>query len=171
MVRLASLLRATGDVELTDDLQLSLPLFTSGARGAEKARAYEQLSGLRMQRQATAELVEQRVRAALHTTRSAYTTIRLSRQAADAAESNLVVVRDAYSRGTVSILDLLDAQNAALVAELRAATAIYDFVRALMEVERAAARFDFFLTPGDQAAWFERLDHYFAEHGTQVRQH
>jgi len=159
------------DTETTLALQLSLPLFTSGARSAEKARAYEQLSGLQMQRQATAERIEQRVRAALHITRGAYTAIRLSRQAADAAESNFVVVRDAYSRGTVSILDLLDAQNAALVADLRAATAVYDFVRALMEVERAAARFDFFLTPGDQANWFERLDHYFAEHGTPVQPH
>lgn len=159
------------DTETTVALQLSLPLFTSGARGAEKAKAYEALTGLNIQRQATAEQVEQRVRAALYTTRSAYTAIRLSREAADAAESNFVVVRDAYSRGTVSILDLLDAQNAALVADLRAATALYDFVRALMEVERAAARFDFFLTPKDQVDWFERLDRYLAEHGMPVQQY
>lgn len=157
------------DTETTIALQMSLPLFTSGARGAEKAKAYEELTGLHVQRQATAERVEQRVRAALHTTRSAYTAIRLSRQAADAAESNFVVVRDAYSRGTVSILDLLDAQNAALVADLRAATATYDFVHALMEVERASGRFDFFLTPEDQAAWFERVDRYFSEQGMPVR--
>ncbi|MDH3527535.1 MAG: TolC family protein [Gammaproteobacteria bacterium] len=158
------------DSETTVALQLSLPLFTGGARGAQKSRAYEELTGLRVQRHATAELIEQRVRATLHTTRSAYTAIRLSRQAADAAESNFVVVRDAYSRGTVSILDLLDAQNAALVADLRAATAVYDFVRALMEVQRAAAHFDFFLTPGDQADWFKRADRYFAEHGAPLPQ-
>jgi outer membrane protein TolC len=158
------------DTETTVALQLSLPLFTGGARGAQKTRAYEELTGLRVQRHATAERIEQRVRAALHTTRSAYTAIRLSRQAADAAESNFVVVRDAYSRGTVSILDLLDAQNAALVADLRAATAVYDFVRALMEVQRAAARFDFFLTPEDQADWFKRADRYFAERGAPLPQ-
>ncbi len=156
------------DTENTISLQLSFPLFTSGARSATKTKAYEELTGLYVQRQATARRIEQRVRAALYTTRSAYTAIRLSRQAADAAESNFVVVRDAYSRGTVSILDLLDAQNAALVADLRAATAVYDFVRALMEVERAAARFDFFLTPQDQADWFARVDRYFAERGVPV---
>jgi outer membrane protein TolC len=158
------------DTETTVAVQLSLPLFTGGARGAQKTRAYEELTGLRVQRHATAERIEQRVRAALHTTRSAYTAIRLSRQAADASESNFVVVRDAYSRGTVSILDLLDAQNAALVANLRAATAVYDFVRALMEVERAAARFDFFMTPEDQADWFKRADRYFAERGVALPQ-
>lgn len=158
------------DHETTLTLQLSLPLFTSGARSARQARAYEELAGLRVQRLAVAERVEQRVRAALHTTRSAYTAIRLSRAAADAAQSNLDVVRDAYSRGTVSILDLLDAQNAALLADLRAATAVYDFIAGLMEVERAAARFDFFLTPKDQADWFARAERYFAERGVAMPQ-
>lgn len=158
------------DHETSVALQLSLPLFTGGARRARQAKASEELSGLRVQRQAVAESVEQRVRSALHVTRSAYTSIRLSRQAAGAAQSNLDVVRDAYSRGTVSILDLLDAQNAARVADLRAATAVYDFVGGLMEVERAAARFDFFLTPGDQADWFARAERYFAERGVSAPQ-
>lgn len=159
------------DTETSISLQLSLPLSTGGSRGAQKAKAYEQLTGLYVQRQATTERIEQRVRAALYTARSAYTAIRLSRQAADAAESNLVVVRDAYARGTVSILDLLDAQNASLVADLRAATAVYDFMRALMEVERAAARFDFFLTAQDQANWFARIQRYFNERGLALPQH
>ncbi len=153
------------DSETTIGLQLSLPVFTGGARAAREASANEELSGLRIQRQAVAERVEQRVRSALYTTRAAYTAIRLSRQAADAAESNFVVVRDAYSSGAMSVLDLLDAQNAALVADLRAATAVYDFVRTLMEVERAAARFDFFLTSDDQADWFARAERYFSEQG------
>lgn len=153
------------DTETTVAVELSLPLFTSGARDAEKVKAHEALSGLRLLRQATAEHIEQRVRTALHTSQSTYTAIRLSHQAADAAESHFVVVRDAYSRGTLSILDLLDAQNAALVADLRAATAVFDFVSALMEVERAAARFDFFLSPDDQASWLERVKRYFSEQG------
>ena len=158
------------DHETTVALQLSLPLFQGGARRARQARVSEELTGLRLQRQAVAESVEQRVRSALHIARSAYTAIRLSRQAAGAAQSNLDVVRDAYSRGTVSILDLLDAQNAALVADLRAATAEVDFVSGLMEVERAAARFDFFLTPEDQADWLSRAERYFAERGVPVPQ-
>lgn len=158
------------DHETTLALQLSFPLFTGGARSAQQARAYEELTGLRLQRQAVAQGTEQRVRAALYRARSAYTAIRLNREAADAARSNLDVVRDAYSRGTVSILDLLDAQSAALVADLRAATSVYDFVAALMEVERAAARFDFFLTAEDQIDWFARLERYFAQHGLSVPQ-
>lgn len=158
------------DHETTVALQLSLPLFTGGARRARRAEASETLAGLRVQRRAVAERVEQRVRSALHIARSAYTSIRLSRLAAGAAQSNLDVVLDAYSRGTVSILDLLDAQNAARTADLRAATAVYGFMDGLMEVERATARFDFFLTPEDQADWFSRAERYFAEQGVPVLQ-
>jgi outer membrane protein TolC len=149
-------------------LQLSFPLYTGGARGAQQRKAYEELTGLELQRQATAERVEQRIRTALHSARSALTAIRLSRQAADAAQANLDVVRDAYTRGTVSILDLLDAQNTALVADQRAATGVYDFLIRLMEVERAAARFDFFLTPQDQSGWLARVERYFGERGVPL---
>ena len=156
------------DHETTVMLLLKLPLYAGGARGAREAKAYEELTGLRVRRQAVAERVEQRIRATLQSARGALTAIRLSRDAANAAQANLDVVRDAYSQGTVSILDLLDAQNAALVAELRAATGVYDFLRSLMEVERGAARFDFFLTPQDQADWFTRLERYFGERGMAV---
>jgi outer membrane protein len=156
------------DTESTIGIQLAIPLFTSGSRSAQKVQASEELIGLQLQYQSVAERVEQRIRSALFRTRSARTAIRLSREAASAARSNLDVVRDAYSRGTVSILDLLDAQNAALIAELRAATSVYNFVSELMEVERAAARFDFFLTPEDQADWFTRLEAYFDERGNPV---
>ena len=156
------------DSESTIGLQLSFPLFTSGARSAQKVQASEELIGLQLQYQAVAELVEQRIRSALFRTRSARTAIRLTRESASAARSNLDVVRDAYSRGTVSILDLLDAQNSALIAELRAATSVYDFVSDLMEVERAAARFDFFLTPQDQQDWFTRLEAYMTARSKSV---
>lgn len=166
----AAPLPGVDDTETTMSLQLSFPLFTSGARSADKEQAIAELAGLRLQRQAAAERIERRIRSALHNARTAFTAIRLSREAADAAQSNLDVVRDAYSRGTVSILDLLDAQNAALVEDLRAATGVYDFLRDLMEVERAAARFDFFLTPQEQADWFTRVERYFAKRGVPVPQ-
>lgn len=153
------------DKETTVAVELRFPLITSGARGAEKTRAYEALQQLRLQLRATDERVEQRIRSALHATRSSYAGIRLSREGADAARKNLRVVRDGYSRGTATILDLLDAQNAAIVADQTAANAVFDFLKDLMEVERAISRFDFFLEPGDQAAWFQRLDSFYQQRG------
>jgi len=85
--------------------------------------------------------------------------------AADAAHRNLELVSDSYERGVVSILDLLDAQNAALVSDQVAANSVFDFLIDLMEVQRAAVNFDFFLSAADRAAWFERLERFFADSG------
>ena len=62
----------------------------------------------------------------------------------------------------MSVVDLLDAQNAALVADLAAATAAYTFLLDIMEVERAGARFSFFLTEVEREDFFDRLEAYVA---------
>ncbi|MDH3672004.1 MAG: TolC family protein [Gammaproteobacteria bacterium] len=151
------------DSETTISLQLSLPLYTGGARRADRTQAAEELSGLRLQRQSTREIVEQRIRSALQTARASYASIQLSRDAANAARKTFELVQDSYGRGVVSILALLDAQNASIVADQAADNAVYDFLKELMEVERAIARFDFFQTPETQAEWFRRLKEYFRQ--------
>ena len=94
----------------------------------------------------------------MHVMGASYAGIKLSRDAADAASRNRELLTDAYSRGTVSILDLLDAQNAALVSEQRAANAVYDFLIDLIEAERAAGRFTLLMDAEEVAAFFGRLD-------------
>ena len=110
------------------------------------------------------------MRSALYASRAASQGIDLSRKAAAAAGRNLELVTDAYARGAVSIIDLLDAQNAALLAELGAANAVYDFLIVLMEVERSAGRFDFFMTDADREAWLERLRRYLQEAGIRLEE-
>ena len=151
-----------GNVDWSVGIEVSLPLFTGGARRSELTRSQEELSRLQLEREARAERVEQRIRSALHVTGASYAGIRLSRDAAEAARKNLNLVGDSYSRGVASILDLLDAQNAALVADLSAANAVYDFLIDLMNVQRAIGKFDFFLGPGERDAWFNRLKAFFA---------
>lgn len=138
-------------------LQLSLPLFTGGARRSELARTRHEMGRLHLERRALADRLEQRIRTALQSSRASHAGIRLSRQAAVAATQNLELVTDAYSRGVVSILELLDAQNAALAAEQAAANAVFDFLLDLMAVQRATGQFDFFTGPEEREAWFVRL--------------
>ena len=140
---------------------VSLPLFSGGAKLAARREAEEELAGMRLQRQAVAERVEQRLRSALHLAGASYAGIGLSADAEVAAKQNLELVKDAYRRGAVDILALLDAQNAALQAEQGAAGAAYDFLLDLMEVERALGKFYFFATREQRDAWFGRLETYF----------
>ncbi len=150
------------DTNWSVGLQLSYPLFTGGARSAARSQASADLSDLRTRRQATVERIEQRIRSTLHALGASYAAIGLSRSAATAARRNLDLVTDAYGRGVASVTDLLDAQNAALLADLGAANATYDFLIDLMRTERAAGTFDFFQTADEREAYFQRLEAFFA---------
>jgi outer membrane protein TolC/ABC-type uncharacterized transport system substrate-binding protein len=163
-------------LELPDDtswgitLSLSYPLSTGGARPAALREARRELQRLRLQRDAAAESLELSIRSALQRAGSTYAAIELTRERARAAQKNLDVVSDAYSEGTVSILDLLDAQNAALVADQAAATAVYDHLVANLRVQRAVGRFDFFLDDEEARAWLERIDDHFEAAGIDVQE-
>lgn len=158
------------ETDYTIGLNLSLPLYTSGRLTSEVRRVHEELAGLRAQQSAVRNQIEQRVRNAMHTARGSFAAIDLSRDAADAAHRSLKLVRDSYSNGTVSIIELIDAQNAALIADQQAANAVYDFLADLMEVERASGSFNFFAKPSDRESWYLRLDNYFARNGISLRE-
>jgi outer membrane protein TolC len=147
----------------------NFPLVSGGGKFATIKRAREELSGLRLERQSTAERIEQQIRSALHETGASYPSIRLSRQGADASRQNLDLVTDSYIRGVVSIVDLLDAQNTSLLAEENAGNAVYTFLIDLMRVQRAVGRFDFFMTPEERKEWFENIDVFFDKAGVEPR--
>jgi outer membrane protein TolC len=157
--------------ETPDDLNwqvgvsATLPLFEGGSRCAAHAKAREDLARLRRERDSATEKIEQRLRSALHLSGSSFASIRLSREAADAAEKSLEVVQDSYGRGAASILDLLDSQNAALAAEEAAAIATYRFLADYMEVQRAVGQFDIFLGDEEKASLIEDLERYILENG------
>ena len=70
-------------------------------------------------------------------------------------------MQDAYARGAVSILVLLDAQNAALVAEQVAENAIYDFMIDQMGVERAVGKFYLQMDETEAQDFVQRLEAFF----------
>ena len=57
---------------------------------------------------------------------------------------------EAYSRGAVSILSVLDAQSTALRADQVAANALYDFFIQYMELSRSLGEFDILMTPEER---------------------
>lgn len=139
-------------------LRLSIPLFAGGDRFARSTRTDAELRELRVRRDATRERIEQRARSAMHETGSSYAAIALSRSAADAAGRNLDLVRDAYAQGVVSIIDLLDAQNAAFVAEQSAAIAVHEFLLDYVAAKRAAGLPAAFADPAGDGSAPEPMD-------------
>jgi outer membrane protein TolC len=143
-------------------LQVSLPLLEGGGRLSERRQAYRELSSLEQQRVSAEQRIEQRIRTALHFAGASYAAIGLAKDAAGASDQTLELVRDSYSRGAASILDLIDAQNAALVSHLSVANSEFDFLIDLMEVERSLGNFTVFTTDDQWQSFFLRLDQYFA---------
>jgi outer membrane protein TolC len=152
-------------IDWTLFFDISLPLFTSGERPAVRDQDIEEISRLRFERASTAERIEQRIRSALHRAGASYAGIRLAEQAAEAAGNNLDLVTDSYSRGAVSIIDLLDAQNASLVADEAAENALYDFLIDLIEVERSVGRIYLLVEPEERSNLFERADAFCRDRG------
>jgi outer membrane protein TolC len=146
-------------------LQASLPLFTGFGRSASLAQSNIDLDRLAIRRRSAELSVAQQVRAALQVSGASWAKIQQAREAAEASSKNLDLVTDAYGRGAVNIITLLDAQQSALSANEAAANAVYDFLVDLMKVERAVGEFDFFRTPEDRAAYFKRLDDFYRSAG------
>lgn len=147
---------------------LSFPLVQGGNKILVRQRVMKELAQLRTERQMVAEMIEQRIRSSLHIAGASYASIRQTRLAAEAANKSLDVVQDLYSQGLVSIVELLDVQNSALVTDLAAANAVYDFLVDLFEVERSIGASDFLATEEDHNAFLLRAEQYFEKAGFRM---
>ncbi len=149
------------DTSWSVGVSATLPLFSGGGKSAELRQSREEIVKLETERKATAERISQRTLIAMNKVRASYPGIRLSKNAAESAENNLQLVTDSYVRGVLSIIDLLDAQNLALVAEQQAANAVYDFLTHLMEVQRSTGTFFLYAQEAERDEWFGKMEAYF----------
>ncbi len=154
------MLETADDLNWSVALNVSFPLITGGSKKAARSQARQEMEQLKLQRDALAERIEQRIRTALHTAGSSFADIKLSRDAATAAAKNLDLVIDAYSRGALSIIDLIDAQNAALTSEQAAANAVYTFLIDFIEVQRSAGVSGYLMSDGEKMEMYQKLENF-----------
>ncbi len=133
-------------------LQATLPLFSGGLRKANLSRANLELMQLEALRSSFAEQIEQEIRNQMHFAQADYARITYTHEAADASRKNFDLVSDAYARGTVSYIELLDAQETSLTASAASSDSLYNFLITIMAVQRAVGRYEFLLTPDEHIA-------------------
>lgn len=150
-------------------LNANLPLFAGGSRRVDVSRATLQREQLRLQMAASSQRIEQQIRSALHAAQASYVNIDLSERGAEAARKNLELVSDAYRQGTVTIIDLLDAQNQSLQAELSSNNAVHDFLIDIMNLQRASNAFNFLLDPSEKNDAKQNLLDYIENQDTAYR--
>ena len=95
--------------------------------------------------------LEQSIRASDAVVISDFVNIGLAKAQADAAKKNYDLVNEAYLVGESSLLDLLDAQNQKLGADISSRVALYTFFDDLLTVEKAIGYFPF-LQPQEEVS-------------------
>jgi outer membrane protein len=141
----------------TVGIQFSFNLFGGFSKLVTEQKAREQLTQYQLQRQATADRVALRIRSEMQDAKSNYFAIQQSRLQLEAARKTIDLVTDAYSRGAVSILNLLDAQNAQLYANQLTTHAYYDFMITYFQLQRALGQFDLLMTPEKRDEFLQKL--------------
>jgi len=90
----------------------------------------------------TEELLEQRTRTSIRNLESSFPNISLRKNAAENAKLNLDVVKEKYANGIASITDLLEAQNANFISDQNSISAVYKFLRDLVQYQRSISFFE-----------------------------
>jgi outer membrane protein len=141
-------------------VQLSFNIFKGFSTRATEIRTNEELEALKLRRKDAANGVALRIRADMQNAKTSFFAIQQSRVEVDAARDGLGIVTDAYSRGAVPMLNLLDAQNVALRANQVAVNAQYDFLITYMQLQRSLGRFDVLMTPAERAKFLAEAIEY-----------
>jgi outer membrane protein TolC/ABC-type uncharacterized transport system substrate-binding protein len=119
----------------------SIPLSRGGAGVAEMREAARLVERLSAEYARVEQFIDTAIRSELYSASAALASVTLTRRAAEAARDNLELVVDLYRRGKVDIITLVDAQTQSLVADLAAANAAYDYVLAVLFVNREISHF------------------------------
>jgi len=133
-------------------VQATLPLFSGGLKKANVSRASYELRQLESLHSSAEERVEETIRTHLFSAQAAYAQINLTAIAAEASLKNYDLVSDAYARGAVNVIELLDAQETSLTASAASAESLYNFLSIIMAMQRAVGGYDYLLPPEERNA-------------------
>ena len=161
---LSSYFKFPDDNDWSVALSLTFPLFDGAQTGAALREADKMLDALRTRRDDLMQKHELQTRVALENAKTSFISIKMSRQRVEFAEKALEAVRNAYSRGAINILDLIDAQNAYRIAKEANANAVFTFLSDFIQVCRSVGTFDFILNQRSNQEYYGRIEDYFKAH-------
>ncbi|MEL6191212.1 MAG: TolC family protein [Bacteroidota bacterium] len=138
-------------------LGLQFPIFQGLSRKNQRDQTKIGLMQLSDQMQNLRNQLEFLVRGNLRVAGASYSNMELSRISATAASKNFEIAQDNYSQGLLNVTSLIDAQNAALQAEINAISTEYIFIQDFLAVERAIGYFHFLAIPEEQDMFFQRF--------------
>ena len=141
-------------------LSLSLPIFNGFSTELEKQSAEIATNQIGLQKTSLKQQLEVKIRNSFLTLKVNEVKIKLSKQSSDFAEKSLKLIQDAYSKGQVSVIELLDAQNTYVKAKSAASSSLYDYLKSILSAERSISSFLFLKTADQQAEFREKFLNY-----------
>jgi outer membrane protein len=119
----------------------SLPLFKGGEIWHQSEQTQIEIRKLEQQKANLMQSLEANVRAKVLDLGLSVANLDLAKRSAEFAVKSFDMVQDAYSKGSVSIVELTDAQTNALNAELAAINSEYNYHANLLRTQRAMSHF------------------------------
>jgi outer membrane protein TolC len=140
----------TDEVEWNAALTADLPLYAGGGRLARIQSANADVNQARLLVDETQLNIRAQLLRQYYQMIASLKNIEYARIASDAGANNLELVVESYASGVVTIIDLLDAQLAALTSALDAANAEYDFLIEYFRLQRISGNFDLLMEVNDR---------------------
>ncbi|UII78776.1 TolC family protein [Flagellimonas sp. CMM7] len=116
---------------------VSIPIFNQNQNNINRQTAIIQKEQLTINKENFELNLSAAVRTNILSLLNQYSNIELSQVSEDAAADALDLTQTAYSNGSVTIIQLLDAQTNYLNAQLSRTTAVYNFLISALRLERA----------------------------------
>ncbi|MEX0288132.1 MAG: TolC family protein, partial [Flavobacteriaceae bacterium] len=117
-------------------LSLSIPLVNQNLTNINRQTAVIQKEQLEINKENTSLAIAANVRSGVLNLVNQLSNIQLSQLSEETAKEALDLTQTAYSSGAVNIVQLLDAQNNYLNAQLARTTAVYNFLINTLQLER-----------------------------------
>lgn len=133
-------------------LNAQIPFYQGGQIKAQHKKSKIELAQLNNQLEIVKQQISQQLRSSMNSVLTSLFNLQFSNSAESAATRSLSLVTDAYTQGAVPIVDLLDAQNASISANLAKVQANIGFFRAYVEMQRTVGIYDFLLSSEEKNA-------------------
>ncbi len=141
-------------------LNVSLPIFQQNLNNINKQTALIQKDQLGLQEENINLNIELNVNSIVLDLINQIANIELSKVSEESAKESLELVQSEYKNGAVPVIQLIDAQNNYLQAQLQSATANYDYLLTAMQLERIIGYFFLMHTEQENQEFIQRANQY-----------
>ncbi len=142
---------------LSAAVSFSIPLFARNQRNIDRETSLVQKERLLLSQQDTRLAIERNVQGALLDVINQISNIELSKVSEEAARESLELVQVAYSSGAATLVEVLDAQNNYLQAQLARANAGYNYLLTSIILERFLGYFFLRHSEVENQAFVDRI--------------